>query len=183
MTLREFNMPKDSIALIGFMATGKTTVGKSLVDYLGKSYKFIETDQIIIEMAGKPIPRIFSEDGEEKFRDYEVKVCKKVSNLKNIVISCGGGIVLNEINIKNLKKNCYIVLLKASIEEIYRRVMNEGKELRPVIDKEDPMNEIEKVWKNRENSYNSSADIIIDTTNKSISEIVKEILHKTSIQF
>ncbi|MFX0176299.1 MAG: shikimate kinase, partial [Candidatus Hodarchaeota archaeon] len=153
-------MPKDSIALIGFMATGKTTVGKSLVDYLGKSYKFIETDQIIIEMAGKPIPRIFSEDGEEKFRDYEVKVCKKVSNLKNVVISCGGGIVLNEINIKNLKKNCFIVLLKASIEEIYRRVMNEGKELRPVIDKEDPMNEIEKVWKNRENSYNSSADII-----------------------
>ena len=53
-------MSKDSIALIGFMATGKSTVGKALKARLGKQYKFIETDQIIIEMAGKSIPEIFS---------------------------------------------------------------------------------------------------------------------------
>ncbi len=53
-------MSKDSIALIGFMATGKSTIGKSLKDRLGKDYKFIETDQIIIEIAGKSIPRIFA---------------------------------------------------------------------------------------------------------------------------
>ena len=84
-------MPKDSIALIGFMATGKTTIGKALVEYLGNDYRFIETDQLIIQKVGKPIPRIFSEDGEDKFREYEISVCEKVSKLHQVIISCGGG--------------------------------------------------------------------------------------------
>ncbi|GAI79347.1 unnamed protein product, partial [marine sediment metagenome] len=103
-------MTKNSVALIGFMATGKTTIGKALVEYLGDAYKFIETDQIIIEMAGKSIPKIFSEEGEKKFREYEIVACKKVSILTNVIVSCGGGVVLNKINIENLKKNCHIVL-------------------------------------------------------------------------
>jgi len=171
-------MTKDCIALIGFMGTGKTTVGKALVDYLGKDFKFIETDQIIIEMAGKPISRIFSEDGEEKFRVYEIEACKKVSKLKKVVISCGGGVVLNNININNLKKNCYVVLLTASPKEIYKRVVNEGKELRPVIDKDDPMSEIEKILKHRENFYYSSADIVVDTSGKSIEKVISNIISK-----
>ena len=93
-------MSKDSIALIGFMATGKSTVGKALRDRLGKSYNFIETDQIIIELAGKTIPKIFAEDGEERFRDYEVEACKTVARLTKSIISCGGGVVLNKKNIK-----------------------------------------------------------------------------------
>ncbi len=171
-------MTKDSIALIGFMATGKSTIGKALTDYLGNDYRFIETDQLIIEMAGKSIPKIFSEEGEEKFREYEVEACKRVSKLKKVVISCGGGIVLKEINIRNLKRNCHIVLLKTSIEEIYKRAINEGKEFRPVIDKEDPMNEIKKVLKYREMFYNSSAEFVIDTIDKKVDEIVIEILEK-----
>jgi len=74
-------MTKDSIALIGFMATGKSTVGKVLKDRLGMDYKFIETDQIIIEIAGKSIPRIFAEDGEARFRDYEAEACKKAARV------------------------------------------------------------------------------------------------------
>ena len=65
-------MSKSNIALIGFMATGKTTVGKALVDYLGNPYSFIETDQVIIENVGKDIPKIFAEEGEKKFREYEI---------------------------------------------------------------------------------------------------------------
>jgi shikimate kinase len=106
-------MLKDSIALIGFMATGKTTVGKALTKYLGDDYQFIETDQLIIQKIGKTIPQIFDEDGESKFREYESSVCEKVSELHKVVISCGGGVVLNKSNIDNLKKNSYIVLLKA----------------------------------------------------------------------
>lgn len=171
-------MKKNSIALIGFMGTGKTTIGKALTDYLGFSYKFIETDQIIIEMADKAISNIFSEEGEQKFREYELKACKKASKLKNTVISCGGGVVLNKINIKHLKKNCRIVLLKASIEEIYRRTMVNGKESRPVIDKEDPKKEIEKILKLRQPFYNSAAEVTIDTTGKKRDEIVMEIIEK-----
>ena len=172
-------MIKDSIALIGFMATGKSTVGKALKEYLGKDYKFIETDQLIVEMAGKPIPRIFSEDGEVKFREYEIEACKKAANLEKVVISCGGGIVLNKANIENLKKTCHIVLLTASPKEIYNRVMKDGKETRPVIAKDDPMKEIESVLKQRELLYNISAEIIINTTDKTINEIIEEIIKAT----
>ena len=131
-------MTKDSIALIGFMATGKTSIGQALADNLGNEYRFIETDQIIIEDAGKLIPRIFAEDGEIRFREYEIEACKKASQLYKVVISCGGGIVLNKINIDYLKQNSHIVLLQASAEEIYKRAMKDGQETRPIIDKEDP---------------------------------------------
>jgi shikimate kinase len=172
-------MKKKSIALIGFMATGKTTVGKALADYLGNKYKFIETDQLIIEMACKSIPRIFSENCEEKFREYEIEACRKAAKLKKTVISCGGGIVLNKTNIENLKKTCHIVLLTASPKEIYNRAMKDGKETRPVIDKEDPMKEIESALKQREPYYNISAGIVINTTNKTIDEIIGEIIKAT----
>jgi len=174
-------MIKDSIALIGFMATGKSTVGKALKEYLGKDYKFIETDQLIIEMTGKAIHNIFSENGETKFREYEIEACRKSAKLKKTIISCGGGIVLNEVNIENLKKTCYIVLLTASSKEIYNRVMKDGKETRPVIDKEDPMKEIERALKQREPYYKASAEIVINTTDKTIDEILSEIIEKTNI--
>ncbi|MFX0141012.1 MAG: shikimate kinase, partial [Candidatus Hodarchaeota archaeon] len=140
--------------------------------------KFIETDQMIVERAGKSISRIFKEDGEEIFRNYERDACKRVSKLKKAVISCGGGVVLNEKNIRNLKKNCQIVLLTATIEEIYSRIMRDGKKKRPLIDKENPKKEIEKILQYREPFYRSAADIIINTTKKEIIEVVHEIITK-----
>jgi len=174
-------MTKDSIALIGFMATGKSTVGKALTDYLGEDYRFIETDQLIVEMVGKTIPSIFAEEGEEKFRKYEIMVCGKASKLKNVVISCGGGVVLNRANIKKLKKNCHIVLLKATVEEIYKRAIKNGKRTRPLINNEYSKKEIERILNYREEFYESSAEIIINTKNKSIEEIVNEIIEKTKV--
>jgi len=175
-------MSKSNIALIGFMATGKTTVGKALVGYLGSPYSFIETDQIIIKNVGKDIPKIFTEEGEKKFREYEISACKQASLLKNVVISCGGGVVLNKVNIDNLKKNCHIILLKASIQEIYTRAMKDGKETRPIINKEDPKSEIEAVLKFRNPLYDSAAEFVIETTGKKISDIVMEIVKKTHLK-
>lgn len=175
-------MPKDSIALIGFMATGKTAIGKALVKYLGNDYKFIETDQLIIQQTSKTIPRIFAEEGESKFREYEISVCEKVSKLNKVVISCGGGVVLNKVNIENLKKNCYIVLLIATLEEIYKRAIKNGKETRPVIDKEDPKREIEEALNFRKPYYDAAAEIVIDTTDKKIQNIVREIAIKTLLK-
>jgi shikimate kinase len=174
-------MTKDSIALIGFMATGKTIIGKELVKQLGNDYQFIETDQIVVKMAGKSITRIFKEEGEPIFRRYEIDACKKVSKLKKAVISCGGGVVLNETNIRNLKKNCHIVLLTATVDEIYSRIMRNGKKKRPLVDKENPKKEIEKILQYREPFYKSAADITINATNKDIIEAVHEIITKTKI--
>ena len=175
-------MTKDSIALIGFMATGKSTVGNALKHRLGKDYQFIETDQIIIEITGKSIPKIFVEEGEAKFRDYEHEACKRAARLKKKIISCGGGVVLNESNIEILKQTCHMILLTATPEEIFNRVIREGKHNRPVINKNDPFQEIKDVLQYREAFYNSSAEIIIDTTGKSIEAIVEEILKHSKLR-
>ena len=173
-------MNKPSIALIGFMATGKTSVGEALAKKL--NYKFIETDKVIEEEAGKSIPKIFAEDGEVLFREYEIAACKKVSQYNSYVISCGGGAVLNKINIDYLRKKCHIVLLTASIEEIYSRIMKDGKETRPVINKHEPKKEIREVLKFREPFYKAAAEIIIDTTGKPFDEIIEEIITKIKVK-
>ncbi|MFX0002891.1 MAG: shikimate kinase [Candidatus Hodarchaeota archaeon] len=175
-------MPKDSIALIGFMATGKTVVGKALAKYLGKDYKFIETDQEIIQKVGKTISKIFTNDGEIKFREYETSICERIAKLNKVIISCGGGVVLNEKNVENLRKNCHMVLLEASIDEIYKRSLKNGIETRPIINKEDPKKEILKILNFRKPYYKAAAEIIIDTTGKRIKKIVREILIKTNLK-
>jgi len=174
-------MPKDSIALIGFMTTGKSVVGKALKGHLGEDYTFIETDLLIEKMAGKSIPKIFTEDGETLFREYELEVCKKVAQLKKSIISCGGGVVLNKENIEILKRTCQVVLLTASPEEIYNRAIKDGIENRPIIDKKDPFKEIERILLYRKPYYYSAAEIIIDTTHKSIEKIVQEILIRSKL--
>jgi shikimate kinase len=171
-------MLKSSVALIGFMGTGKTTIGKLLAIKLGKPYQFIEMDQIIEEMAGKTLQEIFSQDGEKSFRKFERMACLKVSKLENHVISCGGGVVLDKRNIRNLQKNSYIILLKASTREIYNRVINEGINIRPLINKANPKEEIEKLYTIRSSIYESAADLEINTTDKDLDDIVDEIIEK-----
>jgi len=175
-------MLKESIALIGFMATGKSVVGKALKEHLGENYTFIETDLLIVKMAGKSIPKIFSEDGEALFREYEREACKKATRTRKAIISCGGGVVLNEVNIETLKQRCHMVLLTATPEVIYNRAISEGKKNRPIINKEEPFKEIEKLLRYRESYYKSSTEIIIDTTEKSVERIVEEILTQTKLQ-
>ena len=103
---------KSNIALIGFMGTGKTSIAKDLATKLKK--EFIHTDDFISVKAGKSIPKIFEQDGEQKFRELEIEVVKEISDKKNVVIDCGGGVILNVINIERLKKNAKIILLTAS---------------------------------------------------------------------
>lgn len=169
-------MQKDSIALIGFMATGKSVVGKALVKQLGRDFEFIETDEVVIKLAGKSIPQIFLEDGEAVFRHYEIETCRKISKQSKFVVSCGGGIVLNKVNIDNLRKRCYIILLNASIQEIYKRVTKDGIKTRPLINNISPMEDIEELLEDRKPLYDSAADLKIETTGKSIKRIVQSII-------
>jgi shikimate kinase len=171
-------MKKDTIALIGFMGTGKTTVGKALVKRLGNEYRFLETDEIIVKLAGKSIPDIFIQDGEAVFRNYEIEACKMVSRLNKVIISCGGGIVLNQVNIDNLRKNCLIILLITSIEEISNRIIKDGISTRPMINKTEPLEQIKEILEFRRPLYHAAADYVVDTTKKTINQVVKNILAK-----
>lgn len=165
---------KSNIALMGYMGTGKTTIGKALAIKLGKNY--IEMDAEIEKTAGKSIPLIFKEDGEIRFRELEIATAKQLAQMQNVVISCGGGVVVNRINIDYFKQTSEIILLTASEETILHRIMNDGQEKRPVIDKPDPINEIRKVLKIRRPLYEASTNIHIDTTNKSVDQIIDEII-------
>ena len=166
---------KTSVALIGFMGTGKTVVGKLLAEKLGK--EFLELDAIIEKKAGKSIPEIFRKDGEIGFRELEIETTREVANKKNAVIACGGGIVLNKININRLRKECVIVCLTASPQVIIKRTSADTDE-RPLLAVPDRARQIEELMKFREPFYERSADIMINTSRISADSVVERIMEK-----
>ena len=109
-----------NIVLVGFMGTGKTSVGQKLAQRLERP--MIDTDDIIGEDSGMDIPDIFARYGEAYFRDLESAAVRKAANLENHVISTGGGVVLRESNLEMLKRNGVVFCLTATTEEIWRRV-------------------------------------------------------------
>ena len=166
---------KTSIALIGFMGTGKTVVGKALAERLGK--EFIELDALIERKAGKTIPEIFQRDGEVAFRELEIEGAKEVSGKKNVVIACGGGIVLNKINIDRLRKECRIAYLTASPEIILERTATDANE-RPLLNAANKTLTVEELLRFRKPFYERAADITIDTSKLDIGSVVEQIISK-----
>lgn len=166
---------KTSIALIGFMGTGKTAVGKALAEKLGKG--FVELDPLIEQKAEKTIPEIFKQDGEIAFRELEMEVTKEVSKGKNLVIACGGGVVLNKINIDRLRKESIIVYLSASPRVILKRTSNDTEE-RPLLEVANPTLTIRELLRFRKPFYERAADITINTSKLDIDTVVEQIISK-----
>ena len=165
---------KNSIALIGFMGSGKTVVAKALARKLDK--EFIELDTVIERIAGKPIWQIFRDDGEIRFREIEMEATREIAERQNAVIACGGGIVLNKINIDRLKVHCIIVYLTASVRVIMRRT--QGDSLRPLLNVADREKQIEELFKFRKPFYERAADIIINTSRLNIDAVVRQAVGK-----
>jgi len=164
---------KSNIALIGFMGTGKTAVGRLLAEKLGK--EFIELDVLIEKKAGKTIPEIFKQDGEIAFREREIEATREVGENENAVIACGGGIVLNQINVDRLRKHSVIVYLTASPEVILKRTSSD-KDERPLLVAEDKATKVERLLKFRQPFYERAADITVDTSELEVTEVVEQIL-------
>jgi len=166
---------KTSIALIGFMGTGKTVVGKALAEKLGKD--FVEMDTLIEQKAGKPISEIFQQDGEIAFRELEIEVTSEVAGNKNQVIACGGGLVLNTINIDRLKKDSVIVYLTASPRVILKRVSDDGGE-RPLLKASNKAEKIQELLKFRKPFYEQAADIRVNTSNLDVNSVAEQIINR-----
>ncbi len=166
---------KTSIALIGFMGTGKTGVGKALAEKLGK--EFFELDPLIEKKAGKTIPAIFKEDGEITFREFEIEAIKEVSKERNAVIACGGGVVLNKINIDRLKREAVIVYLTASPRVILRRTSRDTEE-RPLLAVVNPALTIKELLRFRRPFYERAADTTVNTSRLDIDSVVTQIIAK-----
>lgn len=161
---------KNNIVLSGFMGTGKSSVGKRLANKL--NVKFIDTDDLIEKEAGICISEIFAKYGEAYFRRLESQIIYKVSFYTNMVIATGGGAVINPINLEALQRSSVVICLIASVDVILSRVgINDE---RPLISEGDKKESISKLLKIREPFY-KKADIIVDTSEKQVDEIVDEI--------
>ena len=157
-----------NIALIGFMASGKTTIGKFLANEM--HFEFTDTDSITEELENRKISDIFKTDGEAYFRKAEHETLKIISKRDNQVISTGGGILTTPENASLLKNNSFIVFLDVPFNVICERITDTSS--RPLFaDKEKAF----KLWQDRYQTYKNTADFIIDTSKEPINRSVIKI--------
>ena len=151
-----------NICLIGYMGSGKTSVGKLLAKRNGMIFQ--DTDELIVSKEGRSIPNIFETDGEAYFRDTEHALVVDMSEdktLDNTVISTGGGLVIAERNRDYLKKVGKVIYLKASCETIYDRVKDDTN--RPLLEGEDRMAKIRSMLDYRGPIYEAVCDYVVET--------------------
>lgn len=149
---------KKNLVLCGFMGSGKSTIGRQLSEKLGM--RFIDTDTYIEQKEGMTISRIFEEKGEDYFRSLELEVCKELSKLQGSVISTGGGTMLKDCNVKELKKNGVVFLLNVSSNTVLSRLKSDS--TRPLLQREDKEKAVKNLLSQRIPLYNRAADYVID---------------------
>ncbi len=162
----------ENIYLIGLMGAGKTTIGRQLASAL--RLPFYDSDRAIVENTGVDIPTIFEYEGEEGFRNREQAMISQLTEIDGIVLATGGGAVLRENNRKQLQSNGFVVYLQCSIEHILQRTRRDTQ--RPLLNTEDPKQQLETLFQEREPLYLSCADFKIDTGEMQSKLVVKNIL-------
>ena len=145
--------PPRNIILVGFMASGKTSVGRALAERTG--WTLIDVDDVIVARAGKPIHRIFAEDGEPAFRELESQVIADLCTGERQVIASGGGSFVSERNRDGMLAGGRVFFLSASPATILRRVQEEdaGGPIRPLLAVEDPEARIAELLAQRLPAY------------------------------
>ena len=165
-------MNKKNIYLIGLMGAGKTTVGRLLAKSLG--VPFYDSDKAIEDITGVDIATIFEFEEEKGFRIREKKMIKELTELEDIVLATGGGVILNEDNRVRLKDNGFVVYLKCSVDRIIDRTSRNSQ--RPLLNVDNPRDKIQVLLNERESLYQSCADLVIDSGQIQSKAAVKEIL-------
>lgn len=162
---------KLNIYLIGFMGTGKSTLGRVLSQRIG--WPWIDTDQEIVKRQNRTIPEIFASEGEAYFRDRETELLKELALRKRILVTTGGGMVLRSENRELMRKSGIVISLTADRNVIRDRVARQGN--RPLLAGDELEQRIDRLLKERAELYNE-ADIQIDTTSGDIDAAVRELL-------
>lgn len=157
-----------NIVLIGFMASGKSTVAKKISKEL--DFFMLDTDEVIEKSVGEKISLIFENKGEKHFRELEKKLFKSIKKLNGFIISTGGGFCL-----KKVQKLGLVVWLDTPFKEILKRL--DEKELSNRPKAKDDLKNLEKLYKERKKIYKKSAHIRVKTKQKSLDEIVENIIN------
>ncbi|MBC7074855.1 MAG: shikimate kinase [Syntrophomonadaceae bacterium] len=161
-----------NIVLIGFMGTGKSSIGLRLAKRLGM--EFVDMDREIEKITGLSISALFRLHGEVRFRSEEKLMAKKLSQRSDLVIATGGGVVLDEDNIRVLRENGILICLEASAKDIFRRVSRK-KGTRPLLKKDFKIEDIEEML-NKRAAFYSCADYRVNTSGKDLNAVVQEIM-------
>jgi shikimate kinase len=166
---------KRNVVLIGYRCSGKTSVGNMLAGEWGRD--FSDTDALIEKHAGCSVGEIVRRYGWERFRAMERRLIEAVSRKENLVIASGGGAVMDERNVRNLKRNGLIVWLRGSEEVLHARMDEEQRSgrIRPSLTGADPLEEIHRVLPMRDSIYGAAADIAVDTSGLSVREVADKI--------
>lgn len=162
-----------NVALIGFMGTGKTSVGHALASVL--NFRMVDTDQMIEEQAGRRISDIFADDGEARFRELERQTIADLERHTRLVIATGGGAAANADNLASLRGHALLVCLWASPEAIWQRVRYQNN--RPLLQDPDPQAKIRRLLAEREPFYRQ-ADVLVNTELRSLKEVAAQVAHQ-----
>ncbi len=160
-----------NLALVGFMGTGKSSVGRALAAQF--NFEFVDTDELIVQRAGKPITDLFAQDGEPAFRELERQIVAELAQRRDCVLSTGGGLGANAEHLAALKEHSLTVCLWASPETIFERVKHSSH--RPLLNHPDPLGRIRELLAERESVY-KQADLLIGTELRQIKEVVHQIV-------
>jgi shikimate kinase len=162
-----------NLALIGFMGTGKTSVGRLIAEQL--HFDYLDTDEMIQTHSGRTIADIFKTDGEPAFRALEQKVVAELAFRVKTVMATGGGLPADPANLASLKTHALVVCLWASPETIWERVRNQTH--RPLLHDADPQKKIRELLAAREPFYRQ-ADVLLNTELRSVREVAQQIVHQ-----
>ena len=156
------------------MGAGKTTMGRQLSKKL--NMEFIDSDRVIEERTGVDIPLIFEKEGEEGFSKREESIIDELTQLDNIILATGGGAILMDSNRKHLKERGTVIYLHSDIDHLVERTRHDKN--RPLLQTEDPAAKLRELMEIREPLYKETADLIINTGEKSIHTVIKVILER-----
>ncbi|HSR63728.1 MAG TPA: shikimate kinase AroK [Gammaproteobacteria bacterium] len=167
-------LSKQNIFLVGPMGSGKSSVGRQLARK--KKLRFIDCDQVIIDRTGVEISLIFEIEGENGFRKREKNIIDELTAEDGIVLATGGGAVLDPDNRNHLTGRGTVIYLRASIDQILKRTRKDTK--RPLLNTDNPAEKLRQILAEREAYYEEVADMIIDTDNRTVKNVVEEICNR-----
>ena len=162
-----------NLALIGFMGSGKSCVGRLAADVL--HFTFLDTDRVIEARAGAAISEIFAQQGEPAFRDWERRIVEELTRRSKTVIATGGGLPVNPANLSSLKTHALVVCLWASPEVLWQRVRHHDH--RPLLSEPEPLERLRQLLAERE-PYYRQADVLVNTEMRSLREVAAQVVHQ-----
>lgn len=163
-----------NVVLYGFMGAGKTAVGEELARRLG--WPFVDTDRLVEQRAGKPVARIFDEDGEPGFRALEREAVREAARLRPAVVACGGGAVLDPVNAELLRSCGHMVWLRAQLSSVLARASSDD---RPLL-RGDARGRAAALLEERTPRYRELADVVVDTDGLAVQEVAWRVLDQVA---